>query len=58
VLRTLTGTMLYAALFIGAMVLVFGSTVGLYIAGVAMVLLSLYSVSGAWLLVVAAYEGK
>jgi hypothetical protein len=58
VLRTLTGTMLYAALFIGAVVLVFGSTVGLYIAGVAMVLLGVYSVSGAWLLVVAAYESK
>jgi len=58
VLRTLTGTMLYSALFIGVVLLVFGSTVGLYIAGVAMVLLGVYSVSGAWLLVVAAYESK
>ena len=57
-LRTMSGTMFYVALVVGAVVLLFDSTVGLYIAAVAMVILGVYSVSGAWLLVVAAYEDK
>jgi hypothetical protein len=57
-LRTMTGTMLYVALIVGSVVLASNSTAGLYIAAVAMVSIGVYSVSGAWLLVVAAYEDK
>jgi hypothetical protein len=55
-LRTGTGTTLYLALIAGSIVLLFDASAGLYIAAIAMVILSVYSVSGAWLLLVGAHE--
>jgi hypothetical protein len=55
-LRTGTGTTLYVALMVGSVVLLLGAKTGLYIAAVSMVILSVYSVSGAWLLLVGAHE--
>jgi hypothetical protein len=57
-LRTISGTTCFVALIVGSVVLLVGATAGLYIAAVAMVILGVYSVSGAWLLVVAAYEDR
>jgi hypothetical protein len=54
--RTISGTTFYVALIAGAVVLLFGATAGVYITAVAMVVLGVYSVSGAWLLLVGAYE--
>jgi hypothetical protein len=53
--RFITGGTLYAAQIIGAAILAFGATAGLYIAATAMTLLTAYSVTGAWLLVVGAH---
>ncbi len=54
-LRTVSGTTFYVALIAGSVVLLVGATAGLYIAGLAMVTIGVYSVSGAWLLLVGAY---
>ena len=51
-LRTVSGTGLYLTEAAGAIVLLFDLVAGLYIAAVAMVILTAYSVSGAWLLLV------
>jgi modulator of FtsH protease len=58
VLRTTSGTALYGAQIVGAVVLIAGSTAGLYIAAAMMVLLAAYSVSGAWLLLVGVHQGE
>ena len=55
-IRTTLGTTFYAALIAGSIVLLAGSSVGLYIAAWAMVVIGVYSISGAWLLLVAAHE--
>ncbi len=57
-LRALSGTVFYVALIAGCIILLFGATAGLYIAAVAMVSLGLYSVSGAWLLLVSAHVAE
>jgi hypothetical protein len=57
-LRTASGTTMYLGLIVGSVLLLAGVTAGLYIAGLAMVLLGVYSVSGAWLLLVGAYEAE
>ena len=50
-LRTVTGTSLYLAEMIGAIIFISGSMSGLYIAVTVMVINSCYMISGAWLLV-------
>lgn len=57
-LRTVSGTSLYLAEIIGAIILISGSILGLYIAAAAMVVNTCYMISGAWLLVVGVYAGE
>jgi modulator of FtsH protease len=57
VARTVVGTGLFLAQAVGALVLMAGSDVGLYVAAVAMVLLTAYSVTGAWLLLAGVCQG-
>ena len=57
-LRTISGTTFYVALIAGSVVLLVGATAGLYIAALAMVTIGVYSVSGAWLLLVGAYANE
>jgi hypothetical protein len=54
--RTIGGTSLYLAEMIGAILFIFGSASGLYIAAAALVTNTCYMVTGAWLLVVGVYE--
>ena len=54
--RLVSGTVLYVAQMVGSILLVLDVTAGLYIAAVAMVILTAYSVSGAWLLLVGAHH--
>lgn len=54
--RTITGTFLYVAEMIGAIVLLFGSISGLYIIAIALVANTCYMITGAWLLVVGVYQ--
>ena len=54
--RTTMGTAFYVALIAGSIALLAGSSIGLYLAAWAMVVIGAYSVSGAWLLLVAAHE--
>lgn len=56
--RLATGSCLYAAELAGALVLVLGSIVGLYIAAVAMLLNVAFMISAAWLLVVGVYTAR
>jgi len=51
-MRTGSGTLLYAAEIIGAAILISGSITGLYIAATALVINTCYMITGAWLLVV------
>ncbi|MEA2558435.1 MAG: hypothetical protein QOG88_1973, partial [Actinomycetota bacterium] len=53
-LRTASGTGLYLAQILGSILLLLDAMAGLYIAAVSMVILTAYSVSGAWLLLVGA----
>ncbi len=55
-LRTTTGTTLYLAEMIGAIILISGSISGLYIAAIALVANTCYMITGAWLLVVGVYD--
>jgi len=57
-LRVMSGTTLYVALMAGSVVLLSGATAGLYIAALGMLILGIYSVSGAWLLLVGAHEDE
>ena len=56
--RTWSGTAMYVAQIVGAILLLFGKAIGLDIAAVAMVILAAYSVSGAWLLLVGAHRSQ
>ena len=56
--RTMTGTGLYLAQIVGSVLLLLDATTGLYIAAAAMVILTAYSVSGAWLLLVGVHQGR
>ncbi len=56
--RTTTGTSLYAAEMIGAVILISGSISGLYVAAIAMVANTCYMITGAWLLVVGVFHEK
>jgi hypothetical protein len=50
----MTGSTLYAGELVGSVMLIGGVIAGLYVAAVSMTLLAVYSVSGAWLLLVGA----
>jgi modulator of FtsH protease len=52
--RFMTGSALYLGEAVGAVLLISGLTAGLYVAASSMTLLAVYSVTGAWLLVVGA----
>ena len=56
--RTISGTALYLAEMVGAIILITGSITGLYIVGIAMVLNTCYMITGAWLLVVGVFDYK
>jgi hypothetical protein len=56
--RLATGSCLYLAELSGALVLVLGSIVGLYVAAVAILLNVAFMISAAWLLVVGVYNAK
>lgn len=56
-LRFVTGSALYVGEIIGAVLLLSAVSAGLYIAASSMTLLVVYSVTGAWLLVLGAREG-
>jgi hypothetical protein len=57
-LRTVSGTGLYLAQIVGAILLLLDVKAGLYIAASAMVILAAYSVSGAWLLLVGVHQDE
>ena len=56
--RLVIGACLYLAELMGALVLILGSIVGLYIAAVAMLLNVAFMISAAWLLVVGVYNAR
>ncbi len=56
--RTVSGTALYSAEMVGAIILISGSISGLYIAAIALVANTCYMITGAWLLVVGVYQEK
>jgi hypothetical protein len=56
--RLITGSSLYLAELAGAVVLILGSIVGLYIAAAAILLNVAFMISAAWLLVVGVYEAR
>jgi hypothetical protein len=56
--RLVTGTALYVAWLIGALILISGSISGLYVAAVAIVLVVAFMISAAWLLVVSVYSAR
>jgi hypothetical protein len=46
----------YVAQVVGSAILLLGATTGLYIAAASMTFLAIYSISGAWLLLVSAHD--
>ena len=56
IIRTIGGTICYAAQMAGSILLLLGHVVGLYVAAVAMVISFASLISGAWLLIVVAQE--
>ncbi|GLS21869.1 hypothetical protein GCM10007874_48860 [Labrys miyagiensis] len=54
--RLAGGTMCYLAEVVGAILLILGYSAGLYIAGVATIVLFAFLISGAWLLIIGIYE--
>jgi hypothetical protein len=56
--RLAAGTCLYVAELAGALVLMLGSIVGLYVAAVAILLNVAFMISAAWLLVVGVYDAR
>lgn len=57
-LRLVIGACLYLAELIGALLLLSGAILGLYIAAVAIIMNIAFMISGAWLLVVGAYSAR
>jgi hypothetical protein len=55
--RLAGGTACHLAAFVGALVLAIGQPIGLTIAAMAIVVLFVFLISGAWLLIVGIYEG-
>ena len=56
--RLVGGTMCYFAEVIGAIFLILGYSVGLYIAATAIIILFAFLISGAWLLIIGIYEDQ
>ena len=56
--RLLGGTICYLAEVIGAILLIFGDSLGLYIASIAIIVLFAFLISGAWLLMIGIYEDR
>jgi hypothetical protein len=56
--RLAGGTLCYVAEVIGATLLIFGYSAGLYIAAIATIILFAFLISGAWLLIVGIYEDQ
>ncbi len=56
--RLAGGTLCYVAEVIGAIFLILGTSAGLYIAAVAIVILFAFLISGAWLLMIGIYEDR
>jgi hypothetical protein len=54
--RLAGGTLCYLAEVIAAIFLIFGHGVGLYIAAIAIIVLFVFLISGAWLLIIGVYE--
>jgi modulator of FtsH protease len=54
--RFITAISLYVAQVVGSAILVLGATAGLCIAAASMTFLAIYSISGAWLLLVSAHD--
>ena len=57
-LRLAGGTICYVAEVIGAIFLILGYSVGLYIAAIAIIILFAFLISGAWLLMIGIYEDR
>ena len=56
--RLAGGTICYVAEVIGAIFLILGYSSGLYIAGIAIIVLFSFLISGAWLLMIGIYEDR
>jgi len=56
--RLAGGTLCYLAEVLAAICLMLGQTAGLYIAATASIILFVFLISGAWLLIIGAYEGQ
>jgi hypothetical protein len=56
--RLAGGTVCYLAEVMGAVLLVLGRDVGIYVAAIAMVVLFAFLISGAWLLMIGIYEDR
>jgi hypothetical protein len=56
--RLAGGTICYLAEVMGAILLILGNSVGLYIAAIAIVILFAFLISGAWLLMIGIYEAR
>jgi hypothetical protein len=56
--RTATGTGLYLAEMLGALLLILGHGAGLYIAAIALVINTCYMITGAWLLVLGVHQNE
>jgi hypothetical protein len=56
--RLAGGTMCYVAEVVAAILIILGFGVGFYIAAVAMIVLFAFLISGAWLLIIGAYEDE
>jgi hypothetical protein len=57
-LRLGGGTLCYLAEVIGAIFLIFGHSLGLYIAAIATIVLFAFLISGAWLIVIGIYQDQ
>lgn len=56
--RLAGGTLCYVAELVGAIFLILGYSLGLYIAGIAIIVLFAFLISGAWLLMIGIYEDR
>jgi len=56
--RLAGGTLCYLAQVIGAILLIFGRTEGLYIAAIGLIVLFAFLISGAWLLIIGVYDNQ
>lgn len=57
-IRLVFGTSLYIIEVLGAIIFMFGNSLGIYIAAIAMVVILAYTITGAWLLLVGVHAEK